>query len=264
VFDARSGALTRLGPVPVTGPRLEVWRATTDNDRGPQWRPEEQLDRQWRRVGLHRLRHRLDGVDLTEDAVTVRTRVAPAGTSLGLRTVYRWCADADRLRLTVTVVPEGEWTVPLPRLGVRLGLPAGFGRARWFGGGPGEAYPDSCAASLVGVHAMDVDAMQTAYVRPQENGSRADVRRAELTDGGRTVRIEGEPVFRFAARRWTTEQLDAARHRPDLVAGDTVWVHLDHAQHGIGSASCGPGVLPEHRLAAAPAEFAFVLSAAGG
>ncbi|MFD4911088.1 beta-galactosidase small subunit-related protein [Kitasatospora purpeofusca] len=39
-------------------------------------------------------------------------------------------------------------------------------------------------------------------------------------------------------------------------------MNLDHAQHGLGSASsCGPGVLPEHRLAAEPAAFAFVLSA---
>ncbi|MFF1870210.1 glycoside hydrolase family 2 TIM barrel-domain containing protein [Kitasatospora herbaricolor] len=263
VFEARSGALARIGAVPVLGPRLELWRAPTDNDQGPQWRPEEQLDRQWRRVGLHRLRHRLDGVDLTDDTLTVRTRVAPAATSLGLRTDYRWTADADRLRLTVTVVPEGDWSVPLPRLGVRLGLPAGFGRARWYGGGPGEAGPDSRSASLPGRYAMSVDAMQTPYVRPQENGSRADVRWAELTDGDATVRIEGDPLFWFAARRWTTEQLDAARHRPDLVPGDTVWVHLDHAQHGTGSASCGPGVLPGHRLAAAPAEFTFVLSAAG-
>ncbi|MFC9324953.1 glycoside hydrolase family 2 TIM barrel-domain containing protein [Kitasatospora sp. NPDC057015] len=264
VFDARSGALTRIGPVPVVGPRLEVWRAPTDNDQGPQWQPEAQLDRQWRRLGLHRMRRRLDAVEPTEDALTVRTRVAPAATSLGLRTAYRWTADASRLRLTVTVTPEGEWTVPLPRLGVRLGLPGGFGGAQWYGGGPGEAYPDTRAASLPGRYAMSVDAMQTPYVRPQENGSRADVRWAELTDGAAAVRIEGEPLFWFAARRWTTEQLDAARHRPELVPGDTVWVHLDHAQHGIGSASCGPGVLPEHRLTAAPAEFTFVLSATGG
>ncbi|MFF2040868.1 glycoside hydrolase family 2 TIM barrel-domain containing protein [Kitasatospora sp. NPDC058170] len=264
VFDARSGALTRIGPVPVTGPRLDVWRAPTDNDQGPQWRPEEQLDRQWRRLGLHRLRHRLDGVESTDDTLTVRTRVAPAATSLGLLTVHRWTADADRLRLVVTVTPEGEWRVPLPRLGIRLGLPSGFGRARWYGGGPGEAYPDSRSAALPGRYAMTVDAMQTPYVRPQENGARADVRWAELTDGGTTVRIEGEPLFWFTARRWTTEQLDAARHLPDLVAGDTVWVHLDHAQHGLGSTSCGPGVLPPHRLAAAPAEFSFTFSAVDG
>ena len=57
------------------------------------------------------------------------------------------------------------------------------------------------------------------------------------------------------ARRWTHAELDAAAHRPDLVPGDTLWLNLDHALHGIGSQSCGPGVLPEHRLEAAPASF---------
>jgi beta-galactosidase len=31
------------------------------------------------------------------------------------------------------------------------------------------------------------------------------------------------------------------------------WVNLDLAQQGIGSASCGPGVLPAYRLDPAPA-----------
>ncbi|MGW4895741.1 glycoside hydrolase family 2 TIM barrel-domain containing protein [Kitasatospora sp. NPDC004240] len=263
-FDARTGTLMRLGAVPVTGPRLDVWRAPTDNDRGAPWAADEQLDRRWRELGLHRMCHRLDGVELTADTLEVRTRVAPAGGALGLNAVHRWSADADRVRLTVAVTPEGDWPLPLPRLGVRLGLPAAFGAVRWFGGGPGEAYPDTRAAAMVGLHRADVDELQTGYVRPQENGARVDVRWAELTGGGATVRIEGEPVFWFTARRWTTEQLDAARHRPDLVPGDTVWVNLDHAQQGIGSASCGPGVLPGYRLATGPAEFTFVLSASGG
>ncbi|MYR17459.1 hypothetical protein, partial [Streptomyces sp. SID6137] len=51
-----------------------------------------------------------------------------------------------------------------------------------------------------------------------------------------------------------------ATHRTDLVPGDTIWVNLDHAQHGIGSQSCGPGPLPHYQLHAEPAEFAFVLA----
>ncbi|MGV9570411.1 hypothetical protein ACWDRX_12830, partial [Streptomyces nigra] len=30
------------------------------------------------------------------------------------------------------------------------------------------------------------------------------------------LRVDGEPEFWFTARPWTTEQLDAARHRTDL------------------------------------------------
>ncbi|MGY4904332.1 glycoside hydrolase family 2 TIM barrel-domain containing protein [Streptomyces sp. 900116325] len=262
VFDARSGALVRFGGVPVQGLRLDVWRAPTDNDNGAAWQPDERYGLRWRELGLHRMRHRIDAVEVGEDSLTVRTWVAPAGVDLGLRTEYRWTADGERLGLTVSVAPEGDWRVPLPRLGVRFGLPAAYGGARWFGGGPGEAYPDTRAASVLGRWAMPVDAMQTPYVRPQENGARADVRWAELTDGGGAgLRADGTAPFWFTARRWTSEQLDAAEHLSELVAGETVWVNLDHAMQGIGSQSCGPGVLPQYRLDAAAAQFSFVFSA---
>ncbi|MEU1597226.1 glycoside hydrolase family 2 TIM barrel-domain containing protein [Streptomyces sp. NPDC005708] len=258
-FDARTGALTSVGAVDVTGLRLDVWRAPTDNDDGAAWQSDTRNGLLWRKLGLHRMRHRLDGVERSGDALTVRTRVAPAARELGFATVYRWTSDGDRLRLTVSVAPEGDWTVPLPRLGIRFGLAGSADRVRWFGGGPGEGYPDTKAASLLGRWESTVDGLQTPYVRPQENGARADVRWAEI--GG--LRIEGDPEFWFSARRWTSEQLDAARHLTDLVAGDTVWVNLDHGQHGIGSQSCGPGPLPQYFLRAEPTEFSFVFSEIG-
>ncbi|MGW5278196.1 glycoside hydrolase family 2 TIM barrel-domain containing protein [Streptomyces collinus] len=255
VFDARTGALRTIGGVDVTGLRLDVWRATTDNDDGAAWQSDVRYGPLWRRLGLHRVRHRLDAVEPAGDALTVRTRVAPAASDLGLSTVYRWTSDGERVRLTVSVRPEGDWTVPLPRLGIRFGL-SGADRVRWYGGGPGEAYPDSRTASSVARRQSTVDDLQTPYVRPQENGARADVRWAEF--GG--LRVEGDPEFSLTARRWTTEQLDAATHRTDLVPGDTVWVNLDHAHHGLGSQSCGPGPLPRYHLRAEPARFSFVFS----
>ncbi|MGP3984539.1 beta-galactosidase domain 4-containing protein, partial [Streptomyces sp. KR80] len=259
-FDTATGALAHLGAVPVTGLRLDVWRAPTDNDNGAPWQPDERYGLIWRKLGLHRMRHRLDDVLLEDDALVVRTRVAPAATDLALLTTYRWTAVPDRLRLTVSVTPEGEWSCPLPRLGIRFGVPASYDYATWFGGGPGEAYPDTRAASMLARWQMEVDEMQAPYVRPQENGARADVRWAQLSDGNEGIRIEGEPPFWFSARRWTSEQLDAAEHTPDLEPSDTVWVNLDHGQHGIGSQSCGPGVLPQHRLDVAPAEFSLTFS----
>ncbi|MGW3494383.1 glycoside hydrolase family 2 TIM barrel-domain containing protein [Streptomyces sp. NPDC001020] len=258
-FDARTGALTTIGGVEVSEPRLDVWRAPTDNDLGAEWQSDVRYGLRWRKLGLHRMRHRLDAVEAGDDALTVRTRVAPAAQGAGLATVYRWTSDGSRLKLTVSVTPEGDWAVPLPRLGIRLGLPGSADRVRWFGGGPGEAYPDTKSASRLGRWESTVDALQTPYVRPQENGARADVRWAEI--GG--LRIEGDPEFWFGARRWTNEQLDAATHLTDLTPGDTVWVNLDHGQHGIGSQSCGPGPLPRYFLRAEPAEFSFVFSKTG-
>ncbi|GAB2824024.1 glycoside hydrolase family 2 TIM barrel-domain containing protein [Streptomyces daliensis] len=277
-FDAATGVLTHLGALALTGPRLDVWRAPTDNDEGAPWQPDTRYGQVWRQRGLHRMRHRTDAVETDGEALVVRTRVGAAATDLALRTTYRWTASAERVRLAVSVEPEGDWDFPLPRLGLRMGLPGAYGTATWFGGGPGESYPDTRAASRTGLWHSTVDALQTPYVRPQENGARSDVRWAELSadgngrgaDGtswedaapaGGRLRVEGDShPFWFTARRWTSEQLDAAEHTTDLVPGDTVWVTVDHLQQGIGSQSCGPGVLPRYRLEAAPAEFSVVLA----
>jgi len=142
---------------------------------------------------------------------------------------------------------------------LRMSVPAALGNAEWFGLGPGEAYPDSRRAVRVGRFAAAVDEMQTPYVFPQENGNRAQVRWMRLTDGaGAGLSIAGDPVADITARRWTSEDLDAARHPVDLRPGDRIWLNIDHAQNGLGSASCGPGVLPAYRLHAGPATFTVV------
>jgi beta-galactosidase len=257
-FDAADGTLKHFGGAVVHDLALDVWRAPVDNDRGAPWWPDSQLDRRWRELGLHRMRHRVERVTPGGDTLTVVTRVAPAATDLGLRAVYSWSATGTRLRLAVDVTPEGDWQLPLPRLGVRLGLSPALSAVEWYGGGPGEAYPDTRAAARIGHWTSTLDGLQTPYVRPQENGARADVRWAELRrEDGTGLRIEGEPPFWFTARPWSTQALDAAEHTHELRRSPVVWLHLDHALHGVGSAACGPGVLPQYELQAAPAAFAF-------
>ena len=91
---------------------------------------------------------------------------------------------------------------------------------------------------------------------PQENGSRTEVRWAQLGDA---LRVEGRPHFELTVRPWTSEALAAAKHPPDLVPDpDWVWVNADLAQQGLGSASCGPGVLPQYRLLPGPSVFGLV------
>ncbi|SFR04684.1 beta-galactosidase [Lentzea waywayandensis] len=254
-FDPVTGLLTRLGGISVQGPRLDLWRAPTDNDRGGD-HPEE---RAWREAGLHRLQHRVVDVDTHESGLVVRTRVAPPAWGFGMLADYHWTADGDRLRLQVDVTPDGDWPCTLPRLGLRMSLPSADA-VEWFGAGPGEAYADSRQAARIGRFSSTVDALQTPYVFPQENGNRADVRWLEI--GG--LRIEGEPVFDFTARRWTSEDLDAAKHTDDLRPGDRVHLNLDLAQNGLGTASCGPGVLPQYRLHARKASFAVTFVPASG
>lgn len=251
-FDER-GRLVEACGIALVAPRVDLWRAPTDND-------AHALAAQWRRVGLHRVHEKVVDVNSDADALTVRTRVAPAAVDTGLLVTYRWSEAGDTLRLQLDVTPDGVWTVPLPRLGLRLGVPAAYDQVTWFGRGPGEAYADTRLAARVGRFATTVDAMQTPYVYPQENGARLDVRWATITDvAGAGLRIEADPRFQLTTRRWTSEQLDAARHRTDLVPGDHVWINVDLAQHGIGSNSCGPAVLGRHALPAHPASLTVLL-----
>src|SRR5665811_1748432 len=99
---------------------------------------------------------------------------------------------------------------------------------------------------------VTVEELQTPYVYPQENGNRVGVRWVQLRGPANGVRIEGDPTFDLTVRRWTSEDLDAARHTSDLRPRDKVFVNLDLAQTGLGTASCGPGVLPQYELHAAP------------
>ncbi|MET9509512.1 hypothetical protein ABZX62_13785 [Streptomyces flavidovirens] len=149
----------------------------------------------------------------------------------------------------------------LARIGLDWELPADRSQVEWFGTGPGEAYPDSRQAVRVGRFHATGGELQTPYVSPQENGNRADIRWATFTDrAGNGLRVVGEEPFHFAARRWTDQQLDAARHHSDLVPGPVIHLHSDHAVQGLGSAAVGPGVLPQYRLELASADFAFILT----
>ncbi|NAZ77468.1 DUF4981 domain-containing protein [Kineococcus sp. T13] len=257
VLDARTGALRSLGGLDVDGLEVALWRAPTDNDRGVHGEPLEPV---WRELGLDRLRHRTASVSVGADGVVVAGRTAAAGTDAGFGTVLRWSAGADGgVRLEVDVVPENPagWPVPLPRVGVRLRLPRRLEEVTWFGRGPGESYPDTGAATWTGLFSRTVDELQTPYVRPQENGQRSQVRWVSLTaPDGTGLLVRGEPTVGVGVRRWSTEALDAAAHDAELRDEGCVWLHLDAAQQGIGTASCGPGPLPQHLLTAAPTTFA--------
>lgn len=262
-FDAY-GELRALFGHTVTGPRLDLWRAPTDNDRASRRAPNR-LEHRWRALGLDRLRHRTLQVTPSDGlGLTVHTHVGAAGVRAGYHVQTIWSATADELTLTVHASPVGDWPVVIPRIGLLMALPGRLARVAWYGRGPGEAYRDSQQAALVGRYQASIDELQTPYVFPQENGNRTDTRWLTLTDTqGRGIRISGHPTFDFSARRWTSHDLDAATHTNELAPRDQVFLNFDHAHHGLGSASCGPGPLPQHELHAKPVTFTMRLSPIG-
>ncbi|EJT53190.1 beta-galactosidase [Trichosporon asahii var. asahii CBS 2479] len=78
---------------------------------------------------------------------------------------------------------------------------------------------------------------------------------------GKGIKILGEPEFNLSVRRWTSHDLEKAKHTSDLTPGDHVWVNIDQDVDGIGSASCGPAPLPQYLLRAKEGSFKIAFEA---
>lgn len=241
-FDAR-GRLVELGGTEVVLARADAWRAPTENDRCVSVEGELSMESLWREQGLDRLEERVASATVEGDELVVVSRIAGAATDVGLAVTTRWGSVDGALHLSMTITREGEWRVPLPRLGLTLALRHPDSAAvpvRWFGLGPGESYPDSRAAAHVGLFDADVRSLQTPYVVPQENGRRADVRWAQLRLANSTLQVRGS--FDLTVRPWSPTALELATHAPELEPDGLLWLHLDVGANGLGSAACGPGV----------------------
>ena len=92
-----------------SGPKLNFWRATTDNDRA--W----DNAKSWRDAGLDVLRHRTDGVEVTQPSpgivrIVAKTRIAPPIRANGFdcEYVYTILGNGEVL-IEVHGVPTGTW-----------------------------------------------------------------------------------------------------------------------------------------------------------
>ncbi|MFZ6991425.1 glycoside hydrolase family 2 TIM barrel-domain containing protein [Curtobacterium sp. RRHDQ66] len=260
------GDLSSWKGLPVAGPRLELWRAPTDNDRLASQGGYETADpvlthgvgdpdapasaAKWVRAGLDRLTHRLIDVERTEHGLVQRVRVAAANSGAGVEVTHRWTLTDEGLLLDTTAIPFGAWDVTWPRIGVRIDLPVSLvsedAAVEWFGTGPLESYADSSHAAHVGRFGSPVSLLNANYSRPQETGHRPGLR--SMTVGPFTVSTVGAHRAGFTLTPWTAQQVGRAAHPYELPTPDALYLYLDAAQHGLGSRACGLDVLPEHQL----------------
>jgi beta-galactosidase len=255
VFDATSGRLLRLGDLEVDGPVLDLHRAATENDHGQG--EVNNIAAVWRKTMLHRLLHRVDDIRQGDGLLRVTGRTAPRTHPHGVVWTMTWTADGVGLMLEVDVDFAGPWTdtpylhrdILVPRLGLLFGLPGDAERVTWFGRGPGETYVDSFEGSRVGRFSQSIDDLQVPYPVPQENGNHVQTRWLEVAgDGIPSLRVEGLPEFDFTARRWTSHDLERAHKLHELTDCGRVWLNIDHAQQGLGSASVGPALPEQYRI----------------
>ena len=229
----------------LVSPTLNLWRAPTDND-GFKLMPDlgERLGvggtalREWRRAGLDSR--------VADELVGHRVRIERNGHG----TTYTHTVE----------VPEE--LADLPRIGVQFELPSQFCELGWYGRGPHENYPDRNRGAMLGVWRGRPD--ELPYLVPQEFGLRSGCRWVEVVDPerGRAVRIEAvrPRSLHFSATYHTASDLFDAANREDLRRRRGLVVCLDAEHRGLGTASCGPDVLPQYRIAAGRHEFAYRVS----
>jgi beta-galactosidase len=267
--EFEDGRLTALAGSPVAGPRLELWRATTDNDRGSHMGSYDVSDpmegrglgipgpsyaSQWREAGLDRLTSRVLDVRRTTTTLERRTRWAAADTRVAVTLDERWEVDGDAVLLELHLNPTSRWDLIWPRLGVRFDLPVAVDGAEWFGTGPGESYPDSHRGVLVGRYRAGLEQLTFPYAWPQESGHRSGLRSLDLVSAGRGwLRVDAEADARgrrpgFTLARHTAQDVDRAEHQHELPVPLATHLYLDAAQNGLGSRACGPDAWPDALL----------------
>ncbi|MCI0155771.1 DUF4981 domain-containing protein [Leifsonia shinshuensis] len=255
------GGLVRLAGRRASGPRLELFRAPTDNDEGAASSDPTYSDASiagvssaqlWREQGLDRLTHRLVSVQEAPGALRTVTRVSAANSVDSVTVETIWAAIDGELELRVEIEPTAGWPSVWPRIGVRFDLPddgSPIDTAEWFGTGPLESYPDSTRAAYVGRFRASIDQLNVEYARPQETGHRTAVREVDLgTFAFTTLADSRGRLPGFSLSRHTPQQVAAARHPHELPTSDTTHLFVDAAQHGLGSRACGPDVWPEFAL----------------
>ncbi len=156
-FDRHSGTLIQLeldgkellADDNVSGPRMQLFGAPTDNDRGfGNW-----LAKAWSEAGL-------DQIELVPVGCNVQ-RVSPSVAKIlvavegklkkgSMTHNAEWLVQSDGvLRLTNRFQSQGDLP-PLPRVGVVLRLDDKFKQLTWFGRGWHENYPDRKLSADVG------------------------------------------------------------------------------------------------------------------
>ncbi|WP_421107489.1 glycoside hydrolase family 2 TIM barrel-domain containing protein [Streptomyces sp. NEAU-S77] len=241
-FDKKKGTLTSMRAggreLLTSGPELDVWRAPISNERSD-WGTAE--GKQWRSLGLDRLRATVMGMDVTpgdDGTVTVAfhtTVTPPEATNASFDQTMTYRVDGSGeigVRHQVRARDEAAKLSYLPRVGMKLKVPERYDTFRWYGRGPVENYNDRKDGTPMGVWSSSVEDQYVEYLKPQDHGNHDDVRWASLTDGrGGGLLVSGDLEVGASAY----DDLDRAAY-PHLLKRNGGWntLHADHAVTGVG------------------------------
>lgn len=242
--------------------RPNFWRAPTENDLGArlQYRYAAWRDPQLRRTGFdHKVENGVAVVVASYDMPTVKAKLQLTYTING----------EGQIKVEQKMTADKEAKVSeMFRFGMRMELPARFNRVEYYGRGEVENYVDRKSCADLGIYYQPVSEQYCeTYVRPQESGTRSDLRYYNVEDtAGAGLSIKAETAFSASAIAYSIENMDvsvgrAQRHSGDLKAGDKTYLCFDLKQMGLGCVnSWGAMPLPQYRVPYQDYTFSFILT----
>lgn len=239
------------------------WRAPTDNDMGAGLQKKFQA---WKNPQMN-----LKNIDVKKDkkanSVTIVTSFDMPEVQGQMDITYVVFANTGAVKVTEDFkATEGAKVSDMFRFGMLMQMPYTMEKSNYYGRGPIENYSDRKDCMRIGVYTDDADNQYFPYIRPQESGTKSDIRWWKQTDAtGLGLQVKSCTPFYASAIHFDTEELDDGddkeqRHSFDLKKSKFTNLFLDSAHMGVGGEnSWGAWPLEKYRVHYGNKTFTFTL-----
>ncbi len=239
------------------------WRAPTDNDMGAGLQKKFKA---WKNPQMN-----IKGVAVEKDkkanTYSICATYEMPEVKGELNITYLVMANSGAVKVTEEfIATEGEKVSDLFRFGMLMQLPYGMDKSQYYGRGPVENYSDRKACMNIGIYKDDADNQYFPYIRPQESGTKGDIRWWKQTDAaGFGLMVKDCKPFYASAIHFDTDELDDGdakdqRHSFDLNKSKFTNLFLDGEHMGVGGEnSWGALPLEKYRVHYGDKSFSFVL-----
>ena len=239
------------------------WRAPTDNDMGANLQKKFKV---WKNPQMN-----LKNIDVKKDkkanTVTIVTSFDMPEVQGQMDITYLVFANTGAVKVTEDFkATEGAKVSDMFRFGMLLQMPYSMEKSTYYGRGPIENYSDRKDCMRIAIYNDDADNQYFPYIRPQESGTKSDIRWWKQTDAtGLGLQVKSCAPFYASALHFDTEELDDGdekeqRHSFDLKKSKFTNLFLDAAHMGVGGEnSWGAWPLEKYRIHYGNKTFNFVL-----
>ena len=239
------------------------WRAPTDNDMGANLQKKFKV---WKNPQMN-----LKNIDVKKDkkanTVTIVTSFDMPEVQGQMDITYLVFANTGAVKVTEDFkATEGAKVSDMFRFGMLLQMPYSMEKSTYYGRGPIENYSDRKDCMRIAIYNDDADNQYFPYIRPQESGTKSDIRWWKQTDAtGLGLQVKSCAPFYASALHFDTEELDDGdekeqRHSFDLKKSKFTNLFLDAAHMGVGGEnSWGAWPLEKYRVHYGNKTFNFVL-----